>query len=303
MRGLLILFRAFVQLKVTLLCLGVCLCLTWVLSLHFVATAEAVERVGDVYAIEIRETQESSANDATGKSSSQLTIVERVTAISGRGVELEYDLAENVPVAQREQTWQLPIRIVRTNEGELELKNETEIEERLKGWMNVRAIEPTSCGVWSMTWVATKTQCDAASALEFVSEAVFSASDFVEGREVNHVAGVGTSNLIKVDSGFYYVNFPVDQDYVMGLLLEEQLAISLLLEGDNVEEAGFDPDSIKGSLTIELVKSIDGVVMEKRMRLFYEVRLRSGVIRRDKLETIIKRTRRVEHSASQRGGD
>lgn len=286
------LFRAFDHPRTW--CSGICFCffLISVLSHCLTAIAQPVDRVGDLYAIEIRYFQESTIDGSTGKSSSQFALLERLKAISEQGVELEFDLAENASVAQKEQTWQLPIRVVLTNDGELVLANRAEIEDRLERWMNARSIEPTSCGDWSVTWDATKIQCDPASALELISEAVLSTADFVEGREVYHVAGVGSSRAIKVDSDFYYAEFPINVNYISGRLLEEQLAVRQMLQEGQVEEIGFDPDSIKGDLRIEFRKSNDGAVMDKKVRLSYEVQLNSGKIRRDILETKLKKTRR-----------
>lgn len=132
------------------------------------ASAQSVPppQVGDTHEITRRyQTASETSDGSSGSSNGQTSIVERVIAASGDGVELEYDLPPDATAQDRLREWQLPARILKPLNGPAELRNRPEIEARITAWLKAAGLTRADCGRWIFTWSAFKIECDPQSVL------------------------------------------------------------------------------------------------------------------------------------------
>lgn len=124
------------------------------------------ETVGAIYDITRSYRTESTRSDGGSSSSSgQDSFIERVVAVTGDGVEVEFDLGRNATAEDRERQWQLPARVLKPAGGPLKLLNADELEARLTLWLETAELSREACGHWIFTWNAFKIECDPQSVL------------------------------------------------------------------------------------------------------------------------------------------
>lgn len=106
-----------------------------------------------------------SRSDATHRDA----LLERVLAVQPDGLELEYDLPPDATPAERERTWQLPVRVLRPADGPARLLNRADLDQRLAAWLARAGLTRAACGHWLFTWTAIRIECDPQSAVDLVA--------------------------------------------------------------------------------------------------------------------------------------
>ena len=129
------------------------------------------DRVGDRFEVSrIAVTTFSQGDGASGSSSEEDRLMERVVAVAPAGVELEYDLLPSATADDRAQSWQFPARVMRAADGTLQLLNSDELEARVDGWLTRAGMTRAQCGRWIFTWSAFRIDCDPQSVIAMVEQ-------------------------------------------------------------------------------------------------------------------------------------
>lgn len=123
------------------------------------------DRVGDVFHIELQSVSETTGDGSSSSSRSSWALQERVVALRDDGVELEFDLPRNATQEDRARNWQFPARVLSSSDGQIQLLNSSELETRLRSWLQLGGFTEAHCGRWIFTWNAFKIECDPQSVL------------------------------------------------------------------------------------------------------------------------------------------
>lgn len=138
------------------------------LMLTLPASAQSLPapQAGETYEIRRSYQTASETTDGSSESSSGHTaITERVLALHGDGVELEYDLPADASADDRAREWQFPARVLKAASGPAQLRNRPEIEARITAWLKAAGMTRADCGRWIFTWNAFLIECDPESVL------------------------------------------------------------------------------------------------------------------------------------------
>jgi hypothetical protein len=140
-------------------------------------------RKGEVHELTLTRDSVEQSDDGSSQGSShdQDSIVERLLAVGGDGVELEYDLPATANADERNSQWQFPVRVLRLPDGKLRLLNGGELEVRVDRWLKAAGWPRTVCGHWIFTWNGFKIECDPQSALKAVKGFDLTSDDLRDG--------------------------------------------------------------------------------------------------------------------------
>lgn len=124
-------------------------------------------RVGEVYENRLESVSSETTNgESSGSASSRNMLMERVIAVHDSGVELEFDLPQDVPAEDRARVWQFPVRVLKPLQGPLQLLNGPELEMRVDRWLAAAGLPRAACGHWYFTWNAFQIECDPQSVIQ-----------------------------------------------------------------------------------------------------------------------------------------
>jgi hypothetical protein len=159
-------------------------------------------RVGDVYEIRWQsDWSQNSSGGSSGESHSRNMLVERVIAVHDAGVEVELDLPEETPAEDRAGAWQYPARILRPADGELQLLNRAELEQRVDRWLQAAEWPREVCGRWIFTWNAFRIECDPQMVLDTLAHLDRWPADLREGAEYQEEGVLGAAVLRRDAAG------------------------------------------------------------------------------------------------------
>ena len=127
--------------------------------------ALAEERAGDIYSIRIEQKSEFNGDRSSGGGTDNNAVQERVIGWHDGGIEIELDLPAGTSAQDRQRQWQLPVRILRRDDGSMKVLNVDELEARIDDWLKFGQMGRESCGTWIFTWNAFKIECDPQSVL------------------------------------------------------------------------------------------------------------------------------------------
>ena len=152
-----------------------------------IEVAASDEQVGDEVRVTLSYYNSSESSDG-GSSSSRGSnaYVERVIAVSGSGIELEFDLPEEVPENSRLIEWQFPVRVFEAPDGSMALINVHEMEGRRDEWLAAAGLTADACGSWYFTWNAFKVECDPRSVLPLLQDLRLKSAELLEGAIYRH---------------------------------------------------------------------------------------------------------------------
>jgi len=128
-------------------------------------------QAGDVYEIRRESVSSETTNgESSASSSSRNMLMERVIAVHDSGVELEFDLPQDVSAEDRAPIWQFPVRVLRPPQGPLQLLNGPELEARVERWLTAAELTRAACGHWYFTWNAFQVECDPQSVVQALAK-------------------------------------------------------------------------------------------------------------------------------------
>ncbi|WP_404334178.1 hypothetical protein AB2M62_12545 [Sphingomonas sp. MMS12-HWE2-04] len=185
--------------------------------------------VGAVFEIvRVTETARQSGNSsATSRDSDML--VERVVAVSGEGIELEYDLPANASARNRAGAWQFPARVLRSREGRITLRNEPDLKARVADWLAANKIARTQCGHWIFTWNAFRIECDPQSVIPMIEAVDLGHDPLAEGQPYRDRQARSPAPLKRKQGGTgFSVELAIDADAVRRDRVENDMVVGEL---------------------------------------------------------------------------
>lgn len=268
------------------------------------AEQEPQVRVGDVY--EIVRTQEMSETGGDGSSSSSTdhdVLAERVTAVRGDGLELEYDLPRDATVQDRSQDWHLPARIFRPISGPAQLLNQAELEARIDPWLRAAHWTRAICGHWIFTWTAFQIDCDPQTVLATIAAFDLGPDKPRDGALHSEPNMLAPAPMRRRDGraggASFIVTLAIDPesvrrseaqaDQVSGEITRKPVTLAAAMQAHAAEQ-------ISGTMTITFETSDAGVV-RKRKVIDLEIRRPDGAVVKRTTTVILERRRIVNANA------
>jgi hypothetical protein len=254
-------------------------------------------RVGDAYEVRLESISETSGNGSSGHSRSAQTLVERVIALHDGGIELEFDLPEQASPRDRARTWQLPARVLKSPGRPLQLLNGSELEMRVRAWLQRGGMTQEACGRWLFTWTAIKIECDPESVLHMLKPFDLRLGDLYDGVLHNEPSGRGRAPLRtgSLDSGgaTYAAEIEIDPDVVrrerakMDVALAEisgkaPLALEVALQAREAER-------ISGTIATTLEVDSAGYVIRRKRITRVEIAGKAGSLERQTTTVTVER--------------
>lgn len=127
-------------------------------------------RLGETAEITVTSNWENRRSLSSGSGSSSHRLIERVIAVDGDAIVLEYDLPPGATPQVRAASWQFPARIRKAPGEHPTLLNADELQARSDTWLEATGFERERCGKWFFTWTAMKIECDPRSVLGVISD-------------------------------------------------------------------------------------------------------------------------------------
>ena len=203
-----------------------------------VANAEKIPQtpqVGDTYEITlISHSVEQSGIGSSGSSNDKDTIIEQVTGVRADGLELQYDLPNSATADERTRTWQFPVRVFKSSDGQVQLLNSPELEARLDGWLKAASLPRTACGHWIFTWSAFRIECDPQSVIKTIQSFDLGPAGLREGGLYQDSETGRSGKLARRSGGMdgetLAVEMPVDADAVRRARAESDVVVGEIMK-------------------------------------------------------------------------
>jgi len=244
-----------------------------------IATANAEPKLapfhpGDKYEIErISDSTQSSENGSTGSSHDKDTLSEHVIGARDTGVELEYDLPKSATAGDRSQNWQFPARVLKLQNGQVQLLNGPELEARVDIWLKRAKLPRSACGHWIFTWNAFRIECDPQSVIQSIAAFDLQPRDLRNGAMYQDAVALEPAQLIEKSStsggSTFEVVLVVDPEKVRKAEVDSDLVIA---------EISREPLSRDAALIARKAEQISGTI-----KLTFEMDSHGLVQRRTKL--------------------
>ena len=214
------------------------------------------DRAGDAYEIRLESVSETSGNGSSGSSRSAEALVERVIALHDSGIELEFDLPEQASPRDRAGSWQLPARVLKSPGHPLQLLNASELEMRVRVWLQSGGMSQAVCGRWVFTWTAIKIECDPESVLQMLEPFDLRLGDLRDGTLHNEPGARGSAPLRtdSLDSGgaTYAAEMEIDPDVARRERAKMDVAVA--------EMSGKAPLALEVALQAREVERFSGTI-------------------------------------------
>lgn len=153
-------------------------------------------------------TESKSSSGSSGTSRSRSRIMERLIGAKNDGLELEYSFVDgDVPA---NDAWKLPARVLNKPGISIELLNETEIETRLKKYLDMHPEIRERCGGVVFTWTAFEIHCDTNHVIDVIKGFNLYLGPLSEGKLYEEPGTLAPSPLKKVSSNSSHTTLIVD---------------------------------------------------------------------------------------------
>ncbi|WP_372782085.1 hypothetical protein [Phenylobacterium sp.] len=186
----------------------------------------ATPRRGDIYELTLtRDMAQRDNRGGTASSHDQDTLIERVVEARADGLELEYDVPNEVTAQQRASEWHFPARVFKPTRGPIQLLNRSELEARVEGWLKSGGMTRANCGQLIFTWNAFRIDCDPQSVTRMIQRFDLTSFEVREGASYLDPNAEGPARLVRGSSGPTLVaEMAVDPDAVRRARAETMLA-------------------------------------------------------------------------------
>jgi hypothetical protein len=230
----------------------------------------AQPQVGDEYEI-TRHNETSQVRDHGSSSTSDTdAIVERVIAVRPNGVEVEYDLPKGATAQDRAQTWQLPVRVMKSPGMPPRLLNQAELEARVERWLKDAKLPRSACGRWIFTWNAFRIECDPKSVLNMLEAFDPGPDDLRDGADFRDATALAAAPLVRRKSdprgSVFVVDLALDPEKVRQQRAESDVVVAELSRKTLSLEAALrvrSTEKIVGTIQITLETNPAGQVRRK----------------------------------------
>lgn len=236
-------------------------------------------RVGEVYEIRLENVLSETTNgESSGSSSSRNMLMERVIAVHDGGVELEFDLPQDVPARNRARVWQFPVRVLRPPHGPLQLLNGPELQRRADRWLTAAQLPRAACGRWYFTWDAFQIECDPQSVIQTLASLDLRPGDLREGALYQEAGSRGSGVMRREtrgsDSAAFVVEMEVDPESVRRERAQTDIVVA--------EVTGGQPLALDAALRAHASERISGTI-----RITFETDAAGRVTRRTKVTDLV----------------
>ena len=246
----------------------------------------AAAKAGEEYEISRRyETSSRTTDGSSGSSSGQDVIVERVIAVRGDGLELEYDLPKTATAERRAREWKFPLRIFKPWNGTTQLLNRPELEARIDRWLKAAKWDRSACGRWIFTWNAFRIECDPQAAIGTVEGFDLRIADVREGAPYKVPGARAPATLARKASGpdgtSFTVSLEVDPEAVRRARAESDVMAGEIMRTPVTLEASLRErakESITGTITVTLDADAGGNVWRRTTVTRLTTRRPDGVV-------------------------
>lgn len=243
-------------------------------------------KVGDSFEI-LRQNQTAQQSEgSTSTSSNTDAMIERVTAVSPDGVELEYDVPQG-----SDGGWQFPVRVFRPLRGPLRLVNAKELEARVDTWLRQGGMTRAACGHWVMSWNAFRIECDPQSVLKSIEGLQIEPAELREGAPFTVPGARGSAPMTKKGNRFA-VELPVDPDVVRRDRADSDVAAAEIngqkLTADAARRAHAG-DAISGTIAVTFDLDSDGHVARRTKATKVQIKGAEGRVETNTVTEIIER--------------
>jgi len=262
------------------------------LLLPGLAAAQDSPHAGETFEIIRTSDTQQSSDGSTGTSHDRDTLVERVVAVSGAGLELEYDLPANTPADDRARDWKFPVRVFKPREGPLQLRNRAELEARVDKWLKAANLPRSACGRWYFSWNAFRIECDPEAALEAIRPFAIGQQSLGDGAlYADERAARPVPLKRKPDGRGFAVEMAVDPAAVRNEMAEADLVVAEIsgkkLTREAAQKAHVD-DIISGTIRISFDTDTAGQALRRTRIVALTIRS-AGKTETRKITEVIER--------------
>lgn len=208
------------------------------------------------------QTSQKGSDGSSSSSSGRDTMLERVIAVSDRGVELEFDLPRDATAEDRARTWKYPARVLQPASGAMQLLNGAELESRIDPWLAAAQLTRRMCGRWIFTWNAFRIECDPQSVIADIEAINLLSVDLRDGAVYRHPQTHGSGELTRAadgpDGAIFFVSMGVDVDAVRKSRAENDVVVGEITQQPVTLESALRERSME-TLTgqVEITFSVD----------------------------------------------
>lgn len=249
--------------------------------------ASAQPSVGDTFLVQFSyETSTQEADDSEdslaghSSSSGRSALIERVLAVRPNGLELEFDLPQEIPAEQRNSVWQYPVRVFKPAEdGSMQLLNEQELQQRIDSWLAAAGIPRAACGSWVFTWNAFQIECDPQSVLEDLEAFDLRLGELNAGDPFNVEEAAQPATLREISSGADGVVLEacmaLDPERVAKERAETARVVAEMT-GSNAAQPTVEPKDVAGTITVALYFNSAGELHRRVVSIEQRIALAGG---------------------------
>ena len=243
----------------------------------------AKHHVGDAFEITLtRVSEENGSNGSSGSSHDEDTVIERVIGVRPDGLELEYDLPPGIPKEERSSTWQFPARVFKPSSGPAQLLDRTEVEKRVRAWLEAAELPQSACGRLIFTWNAFRIECDPDAVLRTVGAFQLPA-DVREGLPYRDPNARTPGTLVKTNAGpngqTFRAKMDIDPEIVRRARAETDVGVGEILRKPITLEAALAKHSnevISGTISADLDVDQIGDVWRQTTLMVIEIKKPDG---------------------------
>jgi hypothetical protein len=243
----------------------------------------AEPRAGDAYQITLtRDSEQGGTDGSSGSSHDQDTVIERVLAVRGDGLELEYDLPADTPKEERSSTWQFPARVFRPFNGPVQLLDRPAVQKRVDAWLKAAKLPQSACGHLIFTWNAFRIECDPDAVIKTVEAFEF---PFViyDGEPYRESNARGPAALAKESAGrsggTFRAKMEIDPDAVRRSRAETDVGVGEIMKRPLTLDAALAKhanEAISGTVSVDLETDAAGQIWRKRTVTVVEIKDPNG---------------------------
>jgi hypothetical protein len=179
-----------------------------------------------------------------------------VIALRDDGIELEYDLPQDVTQRDRAANWQFPARVLKPSLGPMRLLNESSLEARVDGWLKSAKWTREVCGHWIFTWNAFRIECDPKSVLKTIDAFDLRSADLRDGALYQEKESLGFASLkrkaARAGGAIFTAELKVDPEAVRKARAESDVVVGEIMN---------KPVTLDTALRARAAETISGTVL------------------------------------------
>jgi hypothetical protein len=267
-------------------------------SLATASFAEAPKypaKVGDQTLVVSSYQHETSSEESSGSASGRSALIERVIAMTDKGIELEYTEPASPYVTKKGgkppiKNWQFPARVFKPFAGPAQLLNLDQIDKRLTLYLKQTETPREACGRWSFTWIAIKTECDPRSVLDIINGYDLGFCTYRAGQVFTFPYTLTSETRLEQDGDELSANFTLDPAVLRRKAAQSTMAVAEIYRQNKTLEQALAEDKdtqFSGKLKVSLTVDTHGCATKQVATYSLETIQKGGVVEKQvNMETI-----------------